>query len=59
MLLRGRLDGLEEEGVATGAVEVPDAPATKGGMSGLKVVFFFPLFPREDMMEVMALTSFS
>jgi hypothetical protein len=31
----------------------------KGGTSGLKVVFFYPLLPREDITEVVRQTSFS
>ena len=48
--LRGRLFGFEglEEPAVDGA---PDTPG-KGGMSELKVVFFFPLSPREDIIEV-------
>jgi hypothetical protein len=31
----------------------------KGVTSGLKVVFFFPLLPRDDIIEVMEQTPFS
>ena len=59
MLLRGRLDAVEEEGVASAALEEEPAVPMKGGIAGLKVVFFLPLLPRPDMIEVMWLTSFS
>jgi hypothetical protein len=54
--LRGRLD---EEEVASAAEEVPAPLPWKGGISGLKVVFFFPLLPREDIVKVVRQTSFS
>ena len=59
VLLRGRLDAIEEDGVASAALEEEPAVPTKGGIAGLKVVFFLPLLPWPDMMEVMWLTSFS
>ena len=59
VLLRGRLDAVEEEGVASAALEEEPAIPMKGGIAGLKVVFFLPLLPRPDMIEVMWLTSFS
>ena len=59
MLLRGRLDAVEEEAVASVALEEEPAVPMKGGIAGLKVVLFLPLLPRLDMIEVMWLTSFS
>jgi hypothetical protein len=47
--LRGRL---EEEGVPSAVEEVPAPLPWKGGISGLKVVFFFPLLPQEDIVKV-------
>ena len=59
VLLRGRLDAVEEEVVASAALEEEPAIPMKGGIVGLKVVFFLPLLPWPDMIEVMWLTSFS
>jgi hypothetical protein len=53
--LRCRLD-LEE--VASAAEEPPAPLAWKGGISGLKVVFFFPLLPRDVIVNVVRQTSF-
>jgi hypothetical protein len=41
------------------AEEVPAPLPWKGGISGLKVVFFFPLLPWEDIVKVVRQTSFS
>ena len=59
MLLCGRLDAVEEEGVASAALEEEPPVPMKGGIAGLKVVFFLPLLPRPEKIEVMWLTSFS
>ena len=59
VLLRGRLDAIEEEGVASTALEEEPAVPGKGGIAGLKVVFFLPLLPRPDIIKVLWLTSFS
>ena len=59
VLLRGRLDTVEEEGVASAALEGEPAVPMKGGIAGLKVVLFLPLLPWPDMMNVMWLTTFS
>ena len=59
VLLHGRLDAVEEEGVASAALEEEPAVPMKGGIAGLKVVFFLPLLPRPEMIEVMWLNFFS
>ena len=59
MLLRGRVDAIEEEGVASMALEEEPAVPGKGGIAGLKVVFFLPLLPRPGIIKVLWLTSFS
>jgi hypothetical protein len=50
---------LHEEGVPSAAEEVPAPLPWKGGISGLQVVFFFPLWPWEDVVKVVRQTSFS
>ena len=42
VLLRGRLDVIEEEKVASFALEEEPSVPRKGGIAGLKVVFFYP-----------------
>ena len=59
MLLRGRLDAIEEAGVASMALEEEPAVPGKGGIAGLKVVFFLPLLPWPDIIKVLWFTSFS
>jgi hypothetical protein len=56
LLLCGRLD--KEEATST-AEETPAPLPWKGGISGLKIVFFFPLLPLEDIIKMMGQTSFS
>jgi hypothetical protein len=53
---------LELEGVASEPMPVLQSGISlhlKGGTSGFKVVFFFPLLPWEDIIKVMGQTSFS
>jgi hypothetical protein len=53
--LRGHLD---EEKATSAAEEAPVPLPWKGGISRLKVVIFFPLLSREEMIKVMQQTSF-
>ena len=50
VLLRGRLVGEGRVGSTPGGEE--GKISSKGGISGLKVVFFFPLSREEDMRRV-------
>jgi hypothetical protein len=50
---------LKEEEVASVAEELSTPLPGKGGISRLRVVFFFPLLPQEDIVKVLQQTSFS
>lgn len=52
VLLRGRLTGEGRDGVASTAGGEDGRIPSKGGISGLKVVFFLPLSREEDIVRV-------